>query len=312
MSKISTFFKLIRDDKRKVAEVVFLNFSFSTISHIVPDGLYLKWQYRVNLGKKLDLKNPVSFNEKLQWLKVHDRKGLYTMMVDKYEAKMLFSERFGKNHIIPTYGVWDSFDEIDFDSLPEQFVLKCTHDSGSIAICRDKNSFELLSAKEKLEKGLKRNGYWYAREWPYKDVKPRILAEKYMENVKNGKPQEMVDYKFYCFNGEPRYLYVSQGLENHETAAISFLTLDWEFAPFGRTDYRPFMELPEKPKKLDEMISIAKDVSQNIPFLRVDLYEINGEVYFSEFTFSPNGGYMQFKLKEWDEIIGELINISNI
>ena len=309
MGKINTLFRLIKNDKGSILKAAFLNFSRSRISHLMPDDLYLKYQYRANMGERLNLVTPVTFNEKLQWLKLHDRKKKYTKMVDKSSAKEIFAQMIGKDHIIKTYGVWDTFDEIDFESLPKRFVLKCTHDSGSIVICRDKDKLDIAKAKAKLESAMRINGYWYAREWPYKNVKPRILAEEYMENIVDGKPQEMVDYKFYCFNGVPQYLYVSQGLENHETAAISFFTMDWEFAPFGRSDYKPFSELPVKPTKFDEMIAIAKKVSKGIPFLRVDLYEINGIVYFTEFTFTPNGGYMPFQPKDWDFKVGKLIDI---
>lgn len=274
------------------------------------DEMYLRIMYRQRMGKRLDLKNPKTFNEKLQWLKLYDRKPEYTTMVDKYEVKKYVADRIGEEYIIPTLGVWDRFEDIDFDSLPDQFVLKCTHDSGGLAICRDKKAFNEKAAKAKIDKSLKRNYYYSGREWAYKNVKPRIIAEQYMEE-NNGaeKAKDLVDYKFYCFNGEPRFLYVSQGLENHATARISFLTLDWRFAPYERSDYAPFEELPEKPKNYDDMLRICKMLSKDIPFLRVDLYEINGHVYFSELTFSPCSGFMPFKNPEHDLEIGEMIQL---
>ena len=202
--------------------------------------------------------------------------------------------------------MWDSFDEIDFDMLPSKFVLKTTHDSGTISICDNKRNFDKKKAKEKLEKSLKNNFYLYSREWPYKNVQPRIIAEEYMEDEKG---KGLKDYKFYCFNGIPKYLYVSQGLNDHKTARVSFITMDWEKAPFGRSDYPEFEILPQKPNKFDEMVNIAKTLSQGNPFLRVDLYEINNEVYFSELTLFPCGGLMPFVPNEWDRILGDMIEL---
>ncbi len=273
---------------------------------IIPDALFLKLSYFAHFQKRLNLKNPKTFNEKLQWLKLYDRKPLYTTLVDKYEVKKYIEEKIGEEYIIPTLGVWERFDDIDFDKLPEQFVLKCTHDSGGLVICRDKSKLNVEEAKKKIEKSLKHNYYNIGREWPYKNVKPRIIAEQYMED---GSCQGLTDYKFYCFNGEAKYLYISEGLEDHSTAKISFLTKDWEFAPFRRTDYRPYTELPEKPSNYAKMLELANQLSTGFRFLRVDLYEIQGKIYFSELTFSPCGGYMPFEPKEWDETFGSWIEL---
>ena len=271
----------------------------------IPDEKYLKKMFALKMGMVLDLENPQTFNEKLQWLKVYDRNPLYTSMVDKYEAKKYVSNIIGDEYIIPTLGVWDKFEDINFDSLPNQFVLKCTHDSGGLVICRDKKTFDFTKAESKIKKTLKRNYYFVAKEWPYKNVKPRIIAEKYMEDEynKNG----LVDYKFYCFGGEPKFLYVSQGLENHATASISFLTTDWEFAPYERTDYKPLDKLPQKPANFEKMKDICRVLAKAIPFLRVDLYEINGQIYFSELTFTPAAGFMKFKNPEHDKEIGTML-----
>ncbi len=276
-----------------------------TIKKALSDEFYLKVRYFHVFGKRLNLKSPKGFNEKLQWLKLYDRKPEYTTMVDKYAVKQYVAERIGEQHIIPTLGVWDNFDEINFDMLPNQFVLKCTHDSGGLVICRDKALLNKEEAKNKITSSLKRDYYMCGREWPYKDVTRRIIAEKYMEdtNSSNG----LVDYKFYCFNGLPKFLYVSEGLENHSTASISFLTPDWQFAPYKRTDYKPLNVLPAKPKNFDYMLEIASKLSEGIPFLRVDLYEINGEMYFSELTFSPCSGFMPFENSEHDIEIGNML-----
>ena len=270
------------------------------------DEKYLKLFYKLRMGEKLNLDNPQTFNEKLQWLKLNDRNPKYTKLVDKYEAKKIIADKIGKEYVIPTLGVWNSFSEINFDKLPNQFVLKCTHDSGGLVICRDKSKLDLDLAKKKINKSLKRNYFYHGREWPYKDVKPRIIAEKYMQDKDN---MSLRDYKFYCFNGEVKYLYISEGLENHSTAKISFLEPDWTFAPFNRSDYLPFSELPRKPKFFENMIKISEILAQKYIFVRVDLYEINEKVYFSELTFSPCSGYMPFDPKNWDLQLGNKLNL---
>ena len=272
------------------------------------DEKYLSAVYKLKMGKKLDLDDPKTFTEKLQWLKLYDRKPEYTKMVDKYEAKQYVADRIGDEYIIPTLGVWDHFDEIDFDALPEQFVLKCAHDSGGLCICRDKKTFDIEKARQRINWSQGREYYYMWREWPYKDVKHRILAEQYMQDQTN---PELTDYKFYCFNGEPKFLYVSTGLENHATASISFLTLDWQFAPYERSDYPPFAKLPPKPQNFDLMIELARKLSAGTDFLRVDLYEINGKVYFSELTFSPGAGFTKFKDPTHDLEIGNMLHLTS-
>ena len=272
----------------------------------LPDKPYLKLMYWTYLGKKLNLDNPKTFNEKLQWLKLNERKDIYTTMVDKYEVKNYVAERIGEQYIIPTLGVWDNFDDIDFDSLPNQFVLKCTHDSGGLVICRDKSEFDIKKAKKKINRCLKTNYYKPCREWPYKNVKPRIIAEEYMQD---GYKTSLTDYKFYCFNGEVKYLYISEGLEDHATAKISFLTPEWKFAPFKRSDYAPFEELPKKPVNFQKMLELANLLSKTMSFIRIDLYEINKKIYFSEYTLFPTGGFMPFEPNKWDEELGNWINL---
>ena len=284
------------------------------IKNTVSDKTYLKLRYKACIGKKLNLDNPQTFNEKLQWLKIHDRNPIYTTMVDKYAAKKYVSDIIGEKYIIPTLGVWDKFDDIDFDSLPNQFVLKCTHDSGGLVICRDKSKLDKKSAKKKIEKSLKRDYYLSSREWPYKNVPRRIIAEKFMTSINNTCETVscgLTDYKFYCFSGEPKFLYVSQGLENHATASISFLNLNWSFAPYKRSDFKPFDELPQKPQGFDEMIEISKKLSQGHDFLRVDLYQIGNQVYFSELTFSPCAGFMPFLDSAHDLEIGNMLTLSS-
>lgn len=275
----------------------------------MPDRQYLIKEWSIYNKGKLDLENPKTFNEKLQWLKLHDRKTEYARMVDKAAAKDYVAEKIGEEYVIPTLGVWNSFDEIDFDKLPNQFVLKCTHDSGGLAICRDKSKWDKQKARKTIEASLKTKYFYRHREWPYKDLKPRILAEKYMQE--DGK-QDLTDYKFFCFNGKPRFLYVSAGLEDHETAQISFLNLDWSPAAFKRKDYRVFEVLPEKPKNWEKMLKISEILSKGIPFLRVDLYEIKGRVYFGELTFTPCAGMIPFDPPSADMDIGKMLDISGV
>ena len=273
----------------------------------MPDKPYLQLYYLAKLKKVLHLKNPKSFNEKLQWLKLYDRKKIYTTMVDKFEAKKYVADRIGESYIIPTLGVWDRVEDIDFSSLPDKFVIKCTHDSGGLIVCRDKSKLDVDKTKRILPKSLRNDFYSEAREWPYKNVKRRIIAEQFMEdeNQRNG----LIDYKFYCFDGEPKFLYVSKGLEDHATANISFLNLDWSFAPFQRSDYKGFDILPEKPAGYEKMLELARCLSEGTSFLRVDLYEIGGKIYFSELTFTPCGGTMTFSPPEWDDKIGQWLTL---
>lgn len=301
MRKTEKIKKLITDKKYRFS---FLN--TKGFYRFLSDEQLIKKIYYICTGTNINLSEPKSFNEKLQWLKLYDRKPVYSTMVDKHEAKKYVAERIGEEYIIPTLGVWERFDDIDFTKLPNQFVLKCTHDSGGLVIVRDKNNLDLKKSKKKIEKSLKRNYYVQGREWPYKDVKPRILAEQYMENENS---QCLRDYKFYCFEGEPKFLYISEGLENHATAKISFLTCDWQFAPYQRSDYKPFESLPPKPEKFNEMLFAANKLSEGHPFLRVDLYEIDGHIYFSELTFYPCGGFMPFRNPEHDIEIGEMLHL---
>lgn len=271
----------------------------------VPDVLHLRFTYRIRVGTSLDLDNPCTFNEKLQWLKLYDRNPLYNTLVDKVEVKQWVGERIGWEYVVPTFGVWDSIEQVDFDGLPEQFVLKCTHDSGGLAICRDRATFDRDAARRKIGRSLSRNYFWGGREWPYKDVRPRVLAEEYLDAGISG----LTDYKFYCFGGNPRLLYVSRGLENHATARISFLNLDWTFAPFSRNDYASFEELPKRPASFDKMVKLARTLSEGIPFVRVDFYDVAGEPKFSEMTFHPCSGFMPFDPPEWDLRLGDMLSL---
>lgn len=270
------------------------------------DKKYLQKNFECIMGKELDLDNPQTFNEKLQWLKLYDRKPEYTTMVDKYAVKKYVADIIGEEYIIPTLGVWNHFDEIDFDKLPNQFVLKCTHDSGGIVICKDKNKLDLKSAKKKIEKCLKRNYYWSSREWPYKDVKPRIIAEKFLSE--EGK-DDLSDYKIHCFNGEPKFILYCSGRFSKTGIKEDFLDTNWSNLPFKRPDLKCSDKILKKPSRLNEMLELAKILSTNIPFLRCDFYEIKGKVYFGELTFFPASGLEAFEPEEWDYKLGDWLKL---
>ena len=279
------------------------------LANVLSYKKFIKIEYRNRMRKKLNLKNPQTFNEKLQWLKIYDRKPIYTTMVDKYEVKNYVADKIGDEYIIPTLGVWDSFDEIDFDSLPDQFVLKCTHDSGGLVICKDKSKLNKEKAKKKIELSLNRNYYYHGREWAYKDVKPRVIAEKYMED-KNSK--DLKDYKFFCFDGKVKAMFIAtdrftQGVETK----FDFYDTNFEHLPF--TNGHPNAEcVIEKPKHFEKMKELAEILSKGIPQIRVDFYEIDDEVYFGELTFFHWSGMVPFVPEKWDYVFGEWIELPTI
>lgn len=264
------------------------------------DKSYLEKVFRIEFGRGMDLNNPRTFNEKIQWLKIYNHNPEYTMMVDKIEVRKYIEKTIGEEYLIPCLGIWDSAEDIDFDALPNQFVLKCNHNSGTgMCICKDKTKIDFKKVQNGLDKGLRENFYLHAREWPYKNVKRRIIAEQFMGN-------NLIDYKFYCFNGEPKFLYVALAniTDGKKDDLLSFYTLDWKPAPFYRKDHKPFPYKINKPDSLDEMLNIARILSEDIPFVRVDLYEVEGKIFFSELTFSPGGGFGQFYPQIWEEKIG--------
>lgn len=304
--KLKNFFKFFTNSQAR-----FSIMASRGLYNNLSDEKYIIKSYKNKFGVEPDLAAPSSFNEKIQWLKLYDRKPEYTQMVDKAEAKKYVEGILGERYIIPTLGVWDKFNDINFDELPDQFVLKCTHDSGGLVICRDKSKLDIQKAKKKIEKSLKRNFYWAGREWPYKNVQPRIIAEQYMQE--NGKDLKhgLTDYKFFCFNGIPKFIYVSCGLENHATARISFYDFDGKELDFHRKDYKQLGEI-ELPCNFSEMRECAEKLANkvNSPFVRIDLYSINEKVYFSEITFSPCSGMIPFEPESADKEIGEFIDLT--
>lgn len=274
------------------------------------DEAYIKKKFYIKMGYKLDLDNPAKFNEKLQWLKLHNHKTLYTELADKNEAKRIIAELIGEEYIIPTLGVYSQFDEIDFEILPKQFVLKCNHDSGGIVIVKDKDNFDKTAAKSKLGKSLKRNFYYWGRERQYKDIRPCIIAEKYMQDD-NGM-DELTDYKFFCFDGYVDCVMVCLDRSVGDTK-FYFFDKKWNLKRINKRG----LEAPKsftipKPKCMDKMFAIAEKLSKGIPFVRVDLYQCNGKVYFGEMTFYPQSGFDPNLLPQTDLYLGDLLDLSAI
>lgn len=271
---------------------------------IKDDTLYIKLDYFFNCKKLLHLTHPKRYNEKLQWLKLHYKKDIYTKLVDKYEVKGIVASKIGNKHIIPTLGVWDRFEDIDFDELPERFVLKCTHDSGGLVICKDKKGLDYNQTKKKINKSLKRQYFLEHREYPYKNVKPRIIAEQYMVDESGF---ELKDYKIFCFNGIPRFIEVDfNRFKGHKRNIYS---TSWELLPFEIQDPSNPAILHERPICLDEMLSIASNLSSGFPHVRVDLYVVNGQIYFGELTFFHGAGMEKFKPDTWDYKLGEWLQL---
>lgn len=280
---------------------------------LLSDKTYIKKLYFRQMGKVPNLDDPKTFTEKLQWLKLYDRKPEYTKMVDKYavreyikslvESKGNTCSDLGLN-FIPLLGVWDRAEDIDFATLPNQFVLKCNHDNGPI-ICKNKNTFNIEGARNELRKKLKMDYYKFSREWPYKNVKRKVICEQYMND---GSGDALTDYKFFCFNGVPKYLYVDRFIAGEEY--LDFYDMDFNHMPFKRLDYpNQYNGEVSKPKCFKKMKVIATILTQNIPSVRCDFYEINGEIYFGELTFFTAGGFIPFYPEEWDLKLGEMIDL---
>ena len=279
---------------------------YNLLSRFVPlkafERLYLSDQYYEYMGKKPDIDNPKKLTEKMLWMKLYGRNPLYTRMVDKYEAKKYVEEKIGSKYVVPCYGVWKSFDDIDFDKLPNQFVLKCNHNSGSYVICEDKNNFDKEKARKILEPALKKNYYWVFREWAYKNVNRRILAEQYIPSL--GK-KDSVEYKLTCFDGEVKVITVCTGVPHqaYELRHNDNFSRDWKRQDWYAA-YTPTGEDIEKPKEMDEMIALSEKLSEGIPQVRIDWYVVDGQLYFGEFTFYTWAGYIQFQPEEWDLKLG--------
>lgn len=299
MSKISTFFRLLHTPEKMVRPLA----KYELINWM-PDDIYAKLVFKATFGCQLNLDNPKSFNEKLQWLKLYNRRPEYTMMVDKYRVREYIKQKIGEEYLIPLLGVWERVEDIDFNELPAQFVLKCNHDQGSVVICKDKNQFDENAAKEKLKNKLVKNHYWPTREWPYKNIKPCVICEKYMED--EGK-EELSDYKVLCFNGEPKLIEVHRGRFGGKHTQ-DFYDVKWKKTGFNQPDVPMSDEIMEKPAFVELMLDLSRKLADGIPHVRVDWYYANEHLYFSELTFYDASGFDPFEGNQ-DEEIGSWLQL---
>ncbi|MBD5290055.1 MAG: glycosyl transferase [Bacteroides sp.] len=274
---------------------------------VLSDKIYLRILFYKFMGKRLNLSNPTTFNEKLQWLKLYDRKPIYSKYVDKDAVKEVVESKLGTNeNIIPTLAKWENIEDIDFTNLPDRFVIKLTHDSGGVFIVHDKKTFDLDAIKDKLKKSLSRNFYDEFKEWPYKNVPPLIIAEQYIENADN--PEDLNDYKFFCFNGEPKFFKIDFDRQTNHGA--NYYDLNWNRLPFGEVICPPNPNRQfSRPKNFDKMIEIARKLAEGTKFIRIDLYNIQGKILFGEMTFFPAAGLGKFTDEEWDIKIGNMIKL---
>lgn len=274
---------------------------FSDYGKKIDDKEYLKRLFKLRMGYELDLDNPKTFNEKLQWLKLYNRKPEYTIMVDKYRAKEFIAQKVGQEHVVPNLGMWENFDDIDFDTLPDKFVLKCNHDCGGLIICKDKSKLDIDAARKKINDCLKKNYYWTSREWPYKDVKPCILAEEYLDM-----PEGLTEYKLFSFNGRAEIILVCKGIAHTPSRTNTFFDRDFNRLPIQSLLPNQKEEEP-KPAEYEQMLAIADKISEGIPQVRVDFYIIKGKVYVGEMTFFHNTGTTKINPEEWDRKMGDWI-----
>ncbi|MDX1359202.1 MAG: ATP-grasp fold amidoligase family protein [Clostridia bacterium] len=271
---------------------------------ILPDALHIKLMYKYRMGRKLNLKNPESFTEKIQWLKLHDRNPMYHKLADKIAAREYIREKIGEEYLVPLIATYDSTNEIEYDELPDQFVLKCNHDSKSKYICRKKDRKEFDEAIKFLGKRLKANYYYYFREWAYKKIKPRITCEEYLEDTETG---ELRDYRFYCFNGKVELIAVDYDIIKAYKRAM--FTPDWQFHDVRYKHLKGRKEDIEKPEQLSKMIELAQTLSEGMIFLRVGLFIANNVIYAGELTFYPSAGYSQLEPMEFDYYMGKFMEL---
>lgn len=289
----------------KIKKMVLLFLDHFNLLNNVADEKYLKLMFEARNGYRLNLDHPTTFNEKIQWLKLNDKREIYSIFVDKYEVKKYISQTFGDQILVPTLGIWDKFDDIDFDKLPDKFVLKCTHDSGGNVICKDKAQFDKKRAKKKINKCLKKKFYLSGREYQYKGIKPRIIAEEYIEDKATN---ELIDYKFFSFDGKVKAMFVATGRQSKEGVHFDFF--DEQFNHLPIFNGHPMNKItPKKPNNFDLMIKTAETISKGYPHLRVDFYEANGKMYFGEITLYQNSGLVPFTPLDWDVKFGSWITI---
>ena len=291
MKKIINYIK----NPRKIMLYI-MNKNYFNMFNFLNDKKYLEIQYKLMMKE-----NPQTFDEKSQWLKLYDRKQEYTQMTDKYEVKKYISQKIGNEYTIPTIGIYDKFEDINFEKLPDQFVIKCTHDSGGVVICKDKKELDIKKAEKKIKKSMKKNYYYFSREWSYKNIKPRIIIEKYI--VDESKTQ-LKDYKFYCFNGKVKMILVCT--DRFTDFKETFFDENWNKLNLTEGGNKSEEKI-EKPINFNKMKELSEKLSKNIPFVRVDLYSVKDKIFFGEFTFYSSAGYEKFTPKEYNKKLGDMI-----
>lgn len=277
------------------------------IKRIIPDKTYIKLMFEKRMGYKLNLKSPTDYNEKLQWLKLYDRNPEYTKLVDKYDVREYIKDTIGEEYLIPIYGVYNDYSDIIFENLPNTFVIKATHRSGDVIIIKDKDEINHEKLKKTIKKWLKTKYFYNSREWPYKGVKPRIVIEKLMIDKTN---DDLMDYKFLCFNGEPKYIEVMSDRFAEGGYKVNYFNLNWEKLDIKRKNRLSSNKNIKKPANLNRMIEISRVLSKNKRFSRIDLYNINGKIYFGEITFYPGGGHILFENNDISRYLGSLIDLN--
>lgn len=275
----------------------------------LPDEAYIKLFYFAVTGRKLDLKNPVTFEDKQQWLKLHDRHEEYTMLADKYAVKKLVGEKLGEQYCFPLLGVWDRFEDIDFDALPDEFVLKCNHDSGSTRVIHDKKAItpkEMKEMRKFYKRRLRKNFFYAGREYPYKNIEHKIMAEKYMSDETQD-DSGLNDYKFFCFHGVPKFVLIVSN--RGKGTCYDFFDMDLNRLTLTYGEHKNENLVIDR-DKFNEMAQIAAKMSEGIKFVRLDLFMVNGQVYFGEYTFFDGGGFQWYQPEEWEYTLGEWIDLS--
>lgn len=271
----------------------------------MPEERIIKIMYKIKMNKDIDLEKPTTFNEKMQWLKLYDRKDEYTIMVDKYEARNYIADKVGKEYLVPLLGVWDNFDEISFDDLPNQFVLKTTHDSGGVIVCQNKSELNWEKARKKINKCLKTNYYYRGREYPYKNIKPRIIAEKYLASPEG----DLKDFKIMCFNGKPKIILTCSERFYDSGLKLDFFDTEWNHLDVCRPKASNSSHKIERPTHLEEMLFISKEIAKDMSFVRVDFFEVNNKIYLGEITLYPSSGFEAFVPESFDNILGNILEL---
>ena len=272
----------------------------------LPNKQYQKLQYYLNTGKRLNIKNPKLYQEKIQWLKLYYHNPIMTTLVDKAGVRDYIKSTIGEEYLVPVYGIYDKWSDIDFDALPNEFVIKCTHDSGSVSICKNKSNWDKIKAREIIEKSLSMNYFWRAREWAYKNVKPRIIIEEYL---KDNKFEDAPDYKFFCFDGKVRMFRINTGRHSKEGLKSNFYELPWKRMDIGEQGYANNLEEETMPAQFEKMVQLAELLSNGFPHVRIDFNYINDKIYFGEFTFYHNGGRHLFNPYESNIAIGNWLKL---